>query len=142
MKNVLISLKGFSENEEEIEFITEGKYHSENGKYYITYKETEMTGMEGTTTTLQVKDNVVELIRKGTVNSNFIFEEGISNTSKYETQYGIFTIEIKANSINTSIDDSGGVIEMEYSLNLMDGKNSNNKFYMTIKEVNKHEYNQ
>jgi len=142
MKDVLISLKGYSESEEEIEFVTEGEYHKKDGKYYITYKETKMTGMEGTTTTLQVKDNVVRLIRTGTVNSNFVFEEGIVNISKYETQYGIFTIEIKANSIITNIDDNGGIIEMEYSLNLMDGKNSHNKFYMTIKEVDKHEYNQ
>ncbi len=140
MKNVLISLKGFNNEKQQLEFITEGKLFSKKNYYYVTYQESEMTGMEGTTTTIKIKDKEVSLIRHGSVTSNFIFQEGISNTSLYKTEFGEFTIAITAKKINVNMSETGGVIEMDYLLELLDGNNSNNKFYMTIKEVNNNEY--
>lgn len=137
MKNVIISLKGFNNEKQQLEFITEGKLFSKENYYYVTYQESEMTGMEGTTTTVKIKDKEVSLIRHGSVTSNFIFQEGISNTSLYKTE---FTIAITAKKIDVNMSETGGVIEMDYLLELLDGNNSNNKFYMTIKEVNNNEY--
>ncbi len=136
MKNVLISLKGFNNEKQQLEFITEGKLFSKENYYYVTYQESEMTGMEGTTTTVKIKEKEVSLIRHGSVTSNFIFQEGISNTSLYKTEFGEFTISITAKKINVNMSETGGIIEMDYLLDLLDGNNSNNKFYMTIKEVN------
>lgn len=140
MKNVIISLKGFNNEKQQLEFITEGKLFSKENYYYVTYQESEMTGMEGTTTTVKIKDKEVSLIRHGSVTSNFIFQEGISNTSLYKTEFGEFTIAITAKKIDVNMSETGGVIEMDYLLELLDGNNSNNKFYMTIKEVNNNEY--
>jgi len=56
-KNVIISVKGVqtSENNDKnvLELVTEGKYYKKGNAYYVTYKESEVTGMEGTTTTLK-----------------------------------------------------------------------------------------
>ena len=35
-----------------MELVTQGKYFKKGETYYVTYKESEVTGMEGTTTTL------------------------------------------------------------------------------------------
>jgi len=142
-KDVLISLKGFNGKEKQLEFITLGKYYKKGEYYYVTYDGTKMIGMEGTTTTLKVENNKVSLIREGLVNSNFIFEEGKENEALYETQYGVFTVSIKASKLLIDISDKGGVIEMDYLLNFADGNNSSNRFHMTIKEVaNNNEYSQ
>lgn len=142
-KDVLISLKGFNGDLKELEFVTVGNYYKKDKYYYITYKGTKMIGMEGTTTTLKVDENKVALIRQGVINSQFIFEEGKENEALYKTQYGVFTVSIKASKVLVDISEKGGIIEMDYLINFADGKNSNNKLYMTIKEVDKkNEYNQ
>ncbi len=140
MKNVIISLKGYNNEKEELEFITEGKLFSKGNYYYVTYQESAMTGMEGTTTTVKFKEKEVSLIRHGSVTSNFVFKEGIENTSLYKTEFGEFTVSITAKKIDVNMNEAGGIIEMDYLLNLLDGKGSSNKFYMTIKEVNKNEH--
>ncbi|MBN2851220.1 MAG: DUF1934 domain-containing protein [Clostridia bacterium] len=142
MKDVIISLKGYSDHEQKLEFVTEGKYYKKGNQYFITYNESEMTGMDGTTTTLKVSDQVVSLIRFGAVNSNFVFQEGKVNTSRYITEFGEFSVEIKANRVFVEMNDFGGVIEMDYLLDLSDGNDTENKFYMTIKEAGNNEYNQ
>ena len=63
-KEVLISFKGTQNNGEErdkIELYTEGKFYKKGDHYYISYAESELTGMEGTTTTLKVdkKSNII-----------------------------------------------------------------------------------
>ena len=57
-KDVIISLVGTQENDGEkdkIELITEGSMYKKGDSYYITYKESQLTGMEGTTTTVKVQ---------------------------------------------------------------------------------------
>ena len=80
-KEVLISFKGTQSNGEErdkIELYTEGKFYKKGGHYYISYAESELTGMEGTTTTLKVdkKSNIITMMRFGTNTTHLIFEKG------------------------------------------------------------------
>lgn len=138
-KNVIISLKGSQmsgdESMDNLELVTEGKYYRQEGSYFVTYKESEVTGMEGTTTTLKIADGVVTLMRSGSVNSQFIFERGRKHVSYYDTAYGAFTIGVFANDVNISIDDRGGEIWVDYKLEIDNNKTGENDFYMKIREV-------
>ncbi|NLD45821.1 MAG: DUF1934 domain-containing protein, partial [Clostridiaceae bacterium] len=53
-KNVIISVKGIqtspNNDSNTLELVTEGKYYKKDNAYYVTYKESEVTGMDGTTT--------------------------------------------------------------------------------------------
>lgn len=55
MKNVMLKIKGKQSpraNEEDtIELITEGKYYDKGNSKYLVYQESELSGMEGCTTT-------------------------------------------------------------------------------------------
>jgi uncharacterized beta-barrel protein YwiB (DUF1934 family) len=138
-KNVIISVKGTQSyadtDENRLELVTEGKYYRKDNTYYITYKESEMTGMEGTTTTLKVKDGTVTLMRFGSVNSQFIFQKGQKHISYYDTTYGAFTISVFTNSMDISINDSGGEIKVDYELEVDNNKSGENDFYMLIREA-------
>ncbi|HOM02232.1 MAG TPA: DUF1934 domain-containing protein [Acetivibrio sp.] len=138
-KNVIISVKGVqtSENKDKnvLELVTEGKYYKKGNAYYVTYKESEVTGMEGTTTTLKISDGVVTLMRFGTVNAQFIFEEGQKHVSYYDTQYGTFTMKVTARMVTINVDDSGGEVKVDYKLEIDDNKSGENDFHMFIREV-------
>lgn len=139
-KNVIISVKGTQslqngEDINEIELITEGKYYKKGDSYYISYKESEVTGMAGTTTTVKVVDKVITLMRFGAVNSQFVFEKGKRHLSYYETQYGVFTIAVLASEVNIQLNDSGGEISVDYELDIDNNKTGNNDFYMLIRKA-------
>ena len=138
-KNVIINVKGIQtdleKDENALELITEGKYYQKGNNYYITYKESEVTGMVGTTTTLKVGDGVVTLMRFGKVNSQFVFQKGQKHVSSYETEYGIFTIGVYANNVDINIDDKGGEIRVGYRVEIDNHSAGRNDFYMQIREV-------
>ncbi|MFO7611827.1 MAG: DUF1934 domain-containing protein [Clostridia bacterium] len=137
MKDVMISVKGQSGlgGEGRIELVTEGRFYQENGAYCISYKESGMTGMEGTTTTLKAEKGIVSLIRTGTVSSTFIFEVGKKNTSHYATEYGVFTIGVQALEVNVDINDKGGDVSIVYSLDIFGRDAERNEFIMSVREV-------
>ncbi len=138
-KYVIISVKGTqtSANQDPniLELVTEGKYYKKGNAYFITYKESEVTGMEGTTTTLKISDGVVTLMRFGSVNSQFIFEQGQKHLSYYDTSFGNFTVGVYANEVDVRVDDEGGEIKVDYRMEIDNNKAGENDFHMFIREV-------
>ena len=138
-KNVIISVKGTQSPEDQdmniMELVTEGKYTKEDNAYYVTYNESEVTGMKGTTTTLKVMDGIVTLIRVGSVNSHFVFQQGQKHVSYYDTEYGAFTIGVLANAVDIRIDDSGGEIRVGYQIEIDNNNTGENDFFMSIREA-------
>ena len=137
-KNVIISVKGIQsaeDNDQVLELVTEGKYYKEDDAYCVTYKESEVTGMEGTTTTLRVSNGIVTLMRMGSVNSHFVFQQGRKHVSYYDTEHGAFTIGVLANEVDIRMDDDGGEIRVGYQLEIDNSKSGENDFFMSIREA-------
>ncbi len=141
MKKVIVTVNGQSgiSDEGRMELITEGKLYKKENAFYISYKETGVTGMEGTTTTLKVEEDRVTLIRHGTVASTFVFEEGKENISHYATEFGVFTVGVRADKISSSMDEHGGVVAVLYSLDMFEKEQ--NEFILSVREVNNDGHN-
>jgi len=76
-KKVWVSISGSVKNEEDkdnLEFLTEGDLYKESDGACVTYEESEVSGMEGTVTTLRVDKQKVSVIRLGTTNSIMEFD--------------------------------------------------------------------
>ena len=98
------------------ELMTEGTMVLTEDGMVLSYEETELTGMEGTTTTFEVKGPQVILTRTGTVNSQMVFEEGRQHTSLYETPFGELTVDIQTSTLKHNLTQRGGVMEIKYSI--------------------------
>jgi uncharacterized beta-barrel protein YwiB (DUF1934 family) len=137
-KNVIISVKGnhnIDEDIDSIELVTEGRYYKKGDNYFVTYKETEITGMEGTTTTLKIGDGKVTLMRFGQNNSQLVFEKGQKHLCHYETLHGSFTIGVFSRIVDINVDDSGGNVAVDYSIEIDHVRTGQNDFCMNIREV-------
>ena len=99
----------------------------------LTYEETELTGMEGTTTTFEVKEKRVILTRSGTVNSQMIFEEGKQHTSLYETPFGELPVDIRTGSLRHNLSERGGVMDIKYSIAVANTATGQNSFKIQVK---------
>ena len=100
---VMLSIRGeqyFDDvDPDSTELMTEGTMTMGDGQIRLSYKESELTGMEGTTTTFIVEGERVTLLRTGAVNSQMIFEEGEQHTSLYETPFGELTVDIQTSKL-------------------------------------------
>jgi uncharacterized beta-barrel protein YwiB (DUF1934 family) len=117
-------------------FITEGKLTKENDEYTVSYEESQITGLDGTTTTLKVKKDSVTLIRHGNVDAMMLFEVGKTHLTDYDTQYGSIMMGITAKKLAVDLGDAGGEIKVDYILEynrVYGGKNSLN---VTVSELN------
>ncbi len=129
--NVIISIKGrqlYAESSpDEVELVTSGTLKRDGaGGYIVSYAETELTGLEGTTTRLHVDGGRVTLLREGNVNSQMVFEEGRRHLSMYETPYGALSIGINTRRMRSTLGEAGGDLEIDYAIeidNLIAGQN-------------------
>ena len=117
---VLLSIRGeqyFDDiDPDATELMTEGTMVLTEDGMVLSYEETELTGMEGTTTTFEVKGPQVILTRPGAVNSQMVFEEGRQHTSLYETPFGELTVDIQTSTLKHNLTQRGGVMEIKYSI--------------------------
>lgn len=137
MKDVVLKIKGIQKNldgeDNTIELITEGKFYKKNGAYYLVYEESEISGMEGATTTLKIQDDKVLMKRFGTSSSKLIFEKGKKHKTAYHTQYGDFDMEVTTNKMEVNISDLGkGSIKLSYRLVISNTVESSNQLTIDI----------
>ena len=128
-ENVIISIKGSQlyegQDPDVTELVTAGTLRREQEGYTIAYQETELTGLEGTTTKLRIEGPRVTLLRQGSVNSQMIFEVGRKHLSMYETPYGALAVGIETRRRKNTVDEAGGDLEIDYAIeidNLLAGK--------------------
>ena len=98
------------------ELMTEGIMVLTEDGMVLSYQESQLTGMEGTTTTFEVKGPRVTLTRSGAVNSQMVFEEGRQHTSLYETPFGELSVDIQTSELKHNLTERGGLMEIKYSI--------------------------
>jgi|InofroStandDraft_1065614.scaffolds.fasta_scaffold10637_4 uncharacterized beta-barrel protein YwiB (DUF1934 family) len=138
-KNVVISLVGVQRYDETppdvIELVTQGQLHEEDGVLVLSYEESELTGLEGTRTTLRIEGERVVMLREGELNTQMIFEEGQRHLSLYETPYGTMSIGVRTWSLFVEMDSSGGELEMDYAVEVEHSIAGRNTFRIEVREV-------
>ena len=119
-KRAIISVKSSSnlDPNEAIEVVTPGKFIIEENGFKAIYEESEISGMEGTTTTLNIQDNIMVLERVGSTTTNMEFKEGAMAVSLYNTPYGVLNLNVDTEKLNINVNENGGEIYSKYILGL------------------------
>lgn len=135
MQNVIISImvkQAFEDEEDEVlELVTQGTMEYDEPHYILSYEESEMTGLDGTTTTFFIEPHRIVLIRNGVVQSRMEFEQGKRHNSAYDTPYGSMEVEVHTRTLRHNITDKGGEILLEYNIEI--SKNIIGKNFFQIK---------
>lgn len=119
-KQVVLTVQGrqqyADQKPEVLELVTNGTMEFVNGGWDISYQETELTGMEGVTTTFRVEPEKVTLLRTGTLNSKMVFQEGVSDDSLYQMPFGALMLTVKSTRVFFDIVPDGGVVDLSYEI--------------------------
>lgn len=111
-KHVIINVTSVQRDEtgkdEKITLETPGIYGEEGNMRYVSYRETKLAGMEGTTTTLRVYEDHVSLLREGTFLQEQEYRIGKSSKSTYQTMMGPLEVTVVTRSIEDSLTGGEG----------------------------------
>lgn len=119
VKNAVITVQSrVSVEDDLIEVITPGKFHITKSGFKVEYDETKLSGMEGTKTTMVIKDKYFKLNRVGTTETNMEFEKDTQSVSLYKTPFGAMSVVIDTKNLEIDVDDNGGTIHILYTLNV------------------------
>lgn len=135
-KDVMITVSSFQEYEngedDTMEFLTEGKLYDKNDKLYVSYEESEVTGLTGTRTTLKIEEEQTTLIRTGLNSSQMLFAKGKRHTGLYPTPYGTLTIATHTSEINNKMSLEGGFLEVHYTIEVDNKVTGFNKLKVNV----------
>ena len=122
MKRVLVGVKSIQRDADGhdtvIEMVSPGEYHEKNDTKYIMYNETELSGMEGSHTTIKLKPRSIVLIRNGKVSMRHEYVLGETRQSVYETPFGELHMAFKTHELESDLEDGIGKIHLGYDISV------------------------
>ncbi len=119
---------------ERIEVLTTGYYAIRRGSFFISYDESEATGFEGSRTTLRYDPahGQVTMTRIGATQSELIIEKGRRHQCTYDTGYGNLILGVSGDSIESTLDETGGELLFRYSLDINTALASENSVQIQV----------
>lgn len=140
MKDIMLKIIGkqiYEDFEEDqIEFITEGKLYQKGESLYLIYEESEFSGMPGCRTSLKLTGNKVRMKRLGAdaIGDTAIeFEKGKRYTGLYDTPFGAVEMEVLTNNVERNLDSEGkGTIDIDYHISLKGLAESRSKLNIEV----------
>lgn len=85
---------------------------------FLSYEETEITGLAGTRTTLLLRPEAVSLVRTGAFLQKMEYRAGEETCSVYATPLGLTELLVRTRSIENSIQDGTGSLRIVYDVEL------------------------
>ncbi len=136
-KNVMITLKSIQyhdEDKEQMELITEGKFHETEDGFVLTYDESDATGFKGSKTVLTTFGNdLITMERQGNAPSNLVIERGKKHHCHYGTPFGDFMVGITTNDIKSALSDCGGDLYFKYVIDINSSYVSEQEIFINVK---------
>ena len=108
----------YGQEPDTIELVTEGNLEFRDGGWDLSYEESELTGLDGVTTTFRVEPEKFTLIRVGRLQSQMEFQEGVSCDSLYQTEHGALMMNIRAVRVFYDLVPDGGTIDLVYHISI------------------------
>ena len=118
-----------------MELVTAGRLMKDKAGYTLSYQESEITGLEGTLTTIQVEGEQVTLMRMGEFNSQMVFQEGRRHLSMYNTPYGAMSVGVNTRHLLADLSDKGGDIEIDYAIEIDHAIAGRSVFQIKVREA-------
>ena len=103
----------------------------------IIYQEYDQeTGQPTQTSTLKITPNhAITLMRNNTNRTNLILEEGKRHLCQYGTQFGSMMLGVFTKLVEIDLNDQGGSLQANYTLDLDTNLASENEIIITVKEA-------
>lgn len=138
-QKVLLTVTGkqsYQDQEPEIiELVTEGTMAFVDGGWDISYQESDLTGLQGVTTTFRVEPDKVILRRTGPLRSTMEFQVGMSHDSLYQLEFGALMITVTTRHLFFDIVPEGGCIDLVYDIEIEKTEGGQVDYHLDIRAI-------
>ena len=136
---VMLQIRGTQnyqdQDPEVIELTTEGTLEKQKEVWEITYEESDLTGLAGTTTAFRVGPRGVVLKRTGKLENQMIFMEGKRHESLYRIDIGALMIAVQATKVESRVSDQGGTVDIHYNIEIEDTAMGTMEYHINVNPV-------
>lgn len=130
----IIGKQSYDGDAGEITLNTVGSYTKRGKIRYISYKEY-YEGTASRTAVLKIEDEKVTMIH-GKSATRLVLEKGIRHRCHYDTGYGSLTLGIFTSDFISSLEDSGGRLNVKYTMDIDSSISSFNEITVDVKRRN------
>ena len=136
-KKAIISISSMQMDDKDqvVEVVTPGQFEIIENGFRATYEESEISGMEGTTTSVIIESEKVTLERKGSTETVMVFEGMGSNVCLYNTPYGVLELTTNTKVLDIDMTEQGGTVKIDYDLLAADQSPIHTSLNLKIKVI-------
>ena len=121
--NALLSITGRQtypgQEPDVIELVTDGTVEQRpDGWWELCYQESDLTGLEGVTTSFLIEPGKITLTRQGRLRSQMVFQEGVRHDSLYQMEFGTLMMAVCANKVEYQLSEEGGTVDLLYTIEI------------------------
>lgn len=137
--DVMLSIRGvqrYAEQEPDtIELITEGTLEQRENGWEIVYQESNLTGLEGVTTSFLMEPEQIVLTRTGPLKSQMVFALNQPHESLYEMEFGALMLSVCATKMHYAITPQGGTVDLNYRIEIEQSSAGDIEYHLDIKPM-------
>lgn len=136
---VMLKLSGrqsyVDQEPEVIELTTEGTLEKTDDGWCVSYQESELTGLQGVTTTFFIQPGQIVLERKGRLRSTMRFRQGEYHHSLYQMEFGAMQITVFASKVSFDLSERGGNVELVYAIDIENTASGLITYHLEVKAL-------
>ena len=133
MLSICVRQNYIDQEPEVVELVTDGTLENKGNGWEICYKESDLTGMEGVSTSFLVESEKITLTRTGNLTSQMVFNVGIPHESLYNMGFGVLMITVNATKIRHELSAEGGWVDLSYGISIEQTAAGNIDYRLEIK---------
>ncbi len=138
LNKILEKIKSKEKNTDGEKFVmtTEGILELNGDRVYLSYEETEITGMEGSKTRIEFSTatpGIISMTRSGSVTTVLVFEQYKRHICVYQTPYMPFEVCVNTMKVDNKL-LSEGKIYIDYMVEIRGAGIEHNKLTLEIKD--------
>lgn len=136
-EEVLIEIKSIQkvgDQEDNVDVIARGTHSIEGEEHLLEYEEFDNETDDKTENTIRFREGKAEVVRKGNMTGNLIFEKGEKNETIYSTPFGDLNMDIITHDIQIDEKDKLINLKIVYELYAQNEKVSDHTINVSIKK--------
>ena len=114
---------------------TLGQYYFRNGSHYITFSEKDPQGQGEINSILKIKEETVELTRKGSIGTKMLFEREKEYSTMYTTPCGAMKMTIRTQGVRVLKTEKKLTLNIQYTSWLEDIEIADNRLEVVIRAL-------
>jgi uncharacterized beta-barrel protein YwiB (DUF1934 family) len=120
-----------------MEMFSDARLRLTDDMFSLSYEETALTGMEGTSSQLSFirsQPHLLTMIRSGSVSTALVFEPGKRHFCTYKTPYMPFEVCVHTIKVDNRLLDAEGTLDLDYVVEIRGAQAERCRLHLEIKE--------